>query len=127
VYLATLIGLGFVGVEMLVAIIRHGLGSEPEEIQSWIGQALLLAMSATLFILTRNLWLIVALHLIVELTLNAWATRLAARSAPQVAVPLEPEASALDDKRIILSKEAWSLIGTRLLHYLWRNRPSTYR
>ncbi len=98
VYPATLIGLGFVGVEMLVAIIRHGLGTEPEEIQSWIGQALLLAMSATLFILTRNLWLIVALHLSVELTLNAWATRLAARSAPWPAVPGEPEAPVLDDK-----------------------------
>jgi len=100
VYLAALIGLGFVGVEMLVAIIRYGLGTEPEEVQSWIGQALLLAMSAALFSLTRNLWLIVALHFSVELTLNAWATRLAARSAPRAAVPSEPEAPVLDDKRM---------------------------
>ena len=98
VYPATLFGLGLVGVEMLVALIRHGPGTEPEEIQSWIGQALLLAMSAALFILTRNLWLIIALHLCVELILNAWATRLAAHSLPRVTVPSESEAPALDDK-----------------------------
>jgi hypothetical protein len=92
VYWATLIGLALLGVEILVTIIRNGLGSQPENRQSWIGQALLLAMSATLFILTRNVWLIVALHIVVELALKMWAARLAGRaSAPQSTAHELPE------------------------------------
>jgi len=81
VYWATLIGLALVSVEILVTLIRNGLGSQPEDRQSWIGQVLLLAMSVTLFILTRNVWLVAALHIVVELALKAWAARLAGRAS----------------------------------------------
>ena len=81
VYWATLIGLALVSVEILVTLIRNGLGSQPEDRQSWIGQLLLLAMSATLFILTRNVWLVTVLHIGVELALKAWAVRLAGRAS----------------------------------------------
>jgi len=77
VFLATLMGLGLVGVEVLVSILRNGLGTLPEERQSWIGRALFMAMSATLFILTHNLWLALALHIVIELALKVWSTRLA--------------------------------------------------
>jgi hypothetical protein len=78
VYWATLIGVILISVEWLVVIARNGLGREPEEVQSWIGQLLLLSMSATLFILTRNVWLTIALHLVVEVALKALTSRLAA-------------------------------------------------
>jgi hypothetical protein len=77
-YWAALIGLVLIGLEWIVSIVRHGLGSQPEDRQSWIGQALLLALSATLFILTRNVWLIIILHAVIELALKAWTRRLAA-------------------------------------------------
>lgn len=76
VYVATLAGAGLILVEQAVTLAHRGLSAEPEERQSWLGQALLLTMSATLFALTRNLWLIVALHLITELLLKAWSSRL---------------------------------------------------
>ena len=78
VYWGALTGLALVGVEIAVTIARNGIGPQPEDAQSWIGQILLLAMSATFFILTRNVWLAIALHIAVELALKAWASRLAA-------------------------------------------------
>ena len=76
-YWAALIGLILIGLELIVSIVRHGLGTLPEDRQSWIGQVLLLAISTTMFILTRNVWLIIVLHLSVELALKAWTVRLA--------------------------------------------------
>ncbi len=89
VYGATLIGLALVGVEMLVTIVRNGWGAQPADRQSWIRQALLLAMSATLFILTRNVWLVIALHIVVELLLKRWALHLAGHGAAQPAITHE--------------------------------------
>ena len=77
VYAATLIGLGLVCVELLVTLVRNGVGPQPEDRQSWLGQALLLATSATVFILTRNVWLALALHLVFELAIKLWSARLA--------------------------------------------------
>ena len=78
VYGATLLGGLLVGVEFVVAMARNGLGREPEEIQSWLGQGLLLVMTATFFILTRNTWLTITLHMAVELGLKALTGRMAA-------------------------------------------------
>ncbi len=77
-YGAALIGVLLVSLELVVSIVRSGLGAQPEDRQSWIGQALLLAMSATTFILTRNVWLAIALHMVIEVALKAMTTRLAA-------------------------------------------------
>ncbi len=88
-YWATLIGLALIGVEILVTIVRNGFGLSPEERQSWIRQALLLAMSAALFILTRNVWLITALHIAVEVLLKLWATRLAGQTLTRLTTPRE--------------------------------------
>jgi hypothetical protein len=89
IYWATLIGLMLVGVEILVTIVRNGVGKQPEERQAWIGQTLLLAMSATLFILTGNVWLVIVLHIVVELLLKWWALHLAGHGAVQPAIPRE--------------------------------------
>jgi hypothetical protein len=80
VYAATLLGLGLVSVELLVALVRNGPGQRSEDRQSWLGQALLLAMSATVFIITRNVWLALVLHLVFELAIRLWSTRLADRA-----------------------------------------------
>jgi hypothetical protein len=79
VYAATLIGLGLVSVELLVTLVRNGLGTQPEDRQSWLGQVLLLAMSATVFIITRNVWLALVLHLVFELVIRFWSAQLADR------------------------------------------------
>ena len=76
-YWAALIGLILIGLEWIVSIVRNGLGSQPEDRQSWIGQMLLLTLSAALFILTRNVWLIIILHVVIEIALKAWTRRLA--------------------------------------------------
>jgi hypothetical protein len=96
VYWATLMGLGLVGVEVLVAMVRNGLGTQPEERQSWIGQALFMAMSATLFILTHNLWLALGLHIVLELALKVWSTRLAGRLGHRVTIEHETSAVPLE-------------------------------
>jgi len=44
-----------------------------------LGQALLLATSATVFIVTRNVWLALGLHLVFELAIKLWSARLADR------------------------------------------------
>lgn len=77
-YRATLIGLGLIGVEVLVTLVRNGLGPQPEDYQAWLGQALLLAMSATVFIATRNVWLALLLRIAVELAIKLGTARLAA-------------------------------------------------
>jgi hypothetical protein len=81
VYWATVIGLGLIGVEILVTLVRNGLGTRPEEYQAWLGQALLLSLSATVFIATRNVWLALLLHIVVELAIKRGSARLADRWA----------------------------------------------
>jgi hypothetical protein len=83
VYVAALIGLGLIGLEWSVELIRNGLGRAPEERQRWLRRVVLLAVSATLFVLTQNLWLLIALHLVLELTWKAWLGRLVHRSIGQ--------------------------------------------
>lgn len=91
-YLAALIGVGLVAVEQAVTLAHSGLGREAEDRQSWLGQLLLLAMSSTLFVLTRNTWLIIALHVIVELALKVWTSRWVYRpiAPPLEVAPAEP-------------------------------------
>lgn len=96
IYWATLLGLGLVGVEVLVSIVRNGPGTQIEERQSWIGLALLMAMSATLFILTHNLWLAIGLHIVVEVALKFWAARLAGHSVAEPAVESETMVAPLE-------------------------------
>ncbi len=79
VYAATLIGLALVSVELLVTLAHNGLGTQPEDHQSWLGQGLLLALSATLFITTRNVWLALIVHVVFELAIRAWSVQLADR------------------------------------------------
>jgi hypothetical protein len=85
VYAATLIGLALVGVELLVTLVRNGPGTQPEDRQSWLGQALLLALSAAVFIITRNVWLALVLHIVFELAIKFWSARLADRAPGQPA------------------------------------------
>lgn len=89
VYRATLIGVGLIGVEVFVTLVRNGLGTQPEEYQSWLGQALLLTMSATVFIATRNVWLALLLHIVVELAIKLGSAQLADRWA--AVWPLYPD------------------------------------
>ncbi len=96
-YVATLFGLGLIGVELLVSLVRNGLGQQPEERQSWLETMLLLALSTALFILTRNVWIIIAAHLTVELLLKAWTARLAHPAIP--APPARYEAAPDPDVR----------------------------
>ncbi len=89
-YVATLIGLGLVGVELLVSLIRNGLGQRPEERQAWLETALLLTLSAVLFVLTRNVWIIILTHIAVAVLLKTWTTHLARRPASFAPVAQEP-------------------------------------
>ncbi len=91
VYTATLIGLGLVGVELLVLLIRNSLG-QPAERQSWLVTAWLLTLSAALFILTRNMWIIILVHIAVTVLLKAWTARLVQH--PASAAPFVQEASS---------------------------------
>ncbi len=90
VYAATLIGLGLVSVELLVTLVRNGLGTQPEDRQSWLGQALLLALSAAVFIITRNVWLALVLHIVFEVAIKLWSTQLADRVPGRPAARLDP-------------------------------------
>ncbi len=80
-YAAAVIGLLLVGVEWSVELIHSGLGDRPH----WLRRVLLLAASATLFVLTRNLWLLLVLHFALELIWKAWLGQLARH-------PIDPQA-----------------------------------
>ncbi len=91
VYMAILIGLGLVGVELLVSLLRSGLGQQPEERQAWLKTGLLLTLSAVLFFLTHNLWVMILTHGVVEVLLKVWTAHLApGASEPQAPQPYEP-------------------------------------
>jgi len=87
---AALIGMVLVGVEWSVELIRNGLSRAPEDRQRWLRRVLLLAASATLFVLTRNLWLLIGLHLVLDLIWKAWLGRLVHHPIGTVATPLDP-------------------------------------
>jgi hypothetical protein len=72
VYGAALIGAMLVALEWLVVLMRNGFSSMPAERQLWLRQIVFLAMSATLFILTQNVWLIVGLRVVSEVLLKIW-------------------------------------------------------
>jgi hypothetical protein len=90
VYVAALIGMALVSMEWSVELIRNGLSPAPEERQRWLRRILLLAVSATLFVLTRNLWLLLGLHLALELIWKAWLGRLVHHPIETVAPPIDP-------------------------------------
>ena len=90
VYAAVLFGALLVGVEWLVELIRNGLSPLPEERQRWLRRGVLLALSAALFALTRNVWLAIGLHAVLELLWKAWLRHLAPRSIEPARAPLEP-------------------------------------
>lgn len=90
VYVAALTGMLLVGMEWSVDLIRNGLSRAPENRQHWLRRILLLAASATLFVLTQNLWLMMGLHLVTELTWKVWLARLARPPVASVAAQLDP-------------------------------------
>jgi hypothetical protein len=90
VYAAALFGVLLVGVEWTVMLIRNGLGPSPEERQTWLRRVVLLALSAALFALTRNVWLAIGLHALLELLWKVWLRRLVPRPIEPVRVPIEP-------------------------------------
>ena len=94
VYLAALIGMGLVGVEWGVELIRKGVGRAPEDRQRWLRRVLLLAVSATLFVLTRNLWLLIGLHLVLELIWKAWLSRLVHHPIETAVTPIDSQPDA---------------------------------
>jgi len=90
VYAAVLFGALLVGVEWLVELIRNGLSPLPEERQRWLRRGVLLALSAALFALTRNVWLAIGLHAVLELLWKVWLRRLAPHSIELERPPIEP-------------------------------------
>ncbi len=88
-YVAALLGMGLVAVEWSVELIRNGLSPTPEDRQRWLRRVLLLAVSATLFVLTRNLWLLIAAHLVIELIWKAWLGRLVPHPIETVDTPID--------------------------------------
>ena len=82
-YAAALFGVLLVGVEWIVVLIRNGLSLSAAERQLWLRRGALLALSATLFALTRNVWLAMLTHMVLELVWKVWLWRLAPR-------PIEP-------------------------------------
>jgi hypothetical protein len=90
VYAAVLFGVLLVGVEWIVVLIRNGLSLSPEERQNWLRRGVLLALSATLFVLSRNVWLAIVLHATLELLWKVWLRRLVPRPIEPARVPIEP-------------------------------------
>ena len=90
VYTAVLFGTALVGVEWLVVLIRNGLSPSPEERQRWLRRGALLALSATFFALTRNVWLAIVLHLTLELLWKVWLRRLVPRLSEPERIPIGP-------------------------------------
>ena len=90
VYAAVIFGALLVGVEWMVVLIRSGLSTSPTERQSWLRRGVLLAVSAALFVLTRNVWLAISLHAALELLWKVWLQRLVPRPIESARVPTEP-------------------------------------
>ena len=94
VYAAVLFGAALVGVEWLVMLIRNGLGPSPEERQRWLRRGVLLALSAVLFALTRNVWLAIGLHAVLELLWKVWLRRLIPHPIEPAQISTEPAAES---------------------------------
>ena len=90
VYVAVLFGIFLVGVEWIVVLIRNGLSPSPEERQRWLRRGALLALSAALFALTRNVWLAMAAHSVLELLWKVWLRRLVPRPIEPVPTSIGP-------------------------------------
>ena len=121
VYTAALIGMVLVGVEWSVELIRNGLSRAPEDRQRWLRRVLLLAVSATLFVLTRNLWLLIGLHLVLELIWKAWLGRLVHHPIETAATPIDPRL-AVDDVRRQQKRRPEKVASWRS----WRRLRSAY-
>ena len=102
VYAAALFGMLLVGVEWIVVLIRNGLHPSPEERQMWLRRGALLALSAALFALTRNVWLAIFLHIVLELLWKVWLRRLVPRPIEQGRSPIgstpDPDVRPLHDQ-----------------------------
>ncbi len=94
VYSAVLFGALLVGVEWLVELIRNGLSPLPEERQRWLRRGVLLALSATMFALTRNVWLAIGLHAVLELLWKVWLRRLVPHTIEPQPAPLGPASNS---------------------------------
>jgi hypothetical protein len=90
VYAAAIFGALLVGVEWIVVLIRNGLNPAPEERQMWLRRGVLLALSATLFALTQNVWLAMLAHMVLELLWKVWLRRLVPRPIEQRRAPIGP-------------------------------------
>jgi hypothetical protein len=103
VYTAVIFGALLVGVEWTVELIRNGLSPSPEERQRWLRRGVLLALSAALFALTRNVWLAIVLHMLLELLWKFWLRRLVPRPIEQVRGPIgsvaDPDVRPLNEIR----------------------------
>ena len=102
VYLAVLFGVLLVGVEWIVVLIRNGFDLTLEERQSWLRRGVLLAASAALFALTRNVWLAIVFHGALELLWHVWLRRLVPHPIEPVHIPIgsvpDPDVRPLHDQ-----------------------------
>jgi hypothetical protein len=102
VYAAALFGVLLVGVEWIVVLIRNGLSPSPEERQGWLRRSALLALSAALFALTKNVWLAIVLHATLELLWKIWLRRLVPRPIEPARIPIgsvpDPDVRPLHDQ-----------------------------
>lgn len=88
VYAAVLFGAMLVSVEWIVVLIRNGLSVTPLDRQSWLRRGTLLALSAALFALTRNVWLAMGWHALLELLWKIWLRRLVPRPIEPARIPI---------------------------------------
>ncbi|HSD83127.1 MAG TPA: hypothetical protein VLG46_04685 [Anaerolineae bacterium] len=88
VYAAVLFGVLLVGVEWIVVLIRNGLSGSPGERQIWLRRGVLLALSSAIFVLTRNVWLALFWHIVLELAWKVWLRRLVPRPIALERTPL---------------------------------------
>ncbi len=107
-YAAALFGVLLMGVEWIVTLIRNGLSSSPEERQIWLRRGTLLALSAALFALARNVWLAIVLHATLELLWKVWLRRLVPRPIEPRHIPIvpasDPDVRPLHDRSEVSGK-----------------------
>lgn len=101
VYGAMLVGALLVATEWLVVLVRNGLSNSVEERQTWLRRSAFLALSATLFILTRNAWLIIGFHVVSEVVLKGWLAKVGRIPGParETSLPAPPTSHHDSDVR----------------------------